>query len=69
MEFESFQASNGRLENFQKRHDLVLKRIFRESVLVISLWIIGKVNEGYKLDQFYNVDETGLFYSLLPDKH
>jgi hypothetical protein len=29
---------------------------------------IGKIVEGYKAEDIFNADETGLFFKALPDK-
>ena len=48
--------------------------IYREAVDVSSVTIddwkqrIASIIDGYKLNDIYNCDETGLFYRALPDK-
>jgi len=68
-----FQASNGWINHFQKRHNLVYKTILRESVLVnpetVMDWKseeLPKMINRYQPKEIINVDKTGLFYNLQP---
>ena len=69
-----FKASNGWLESFRKRHNIVFHVICGEAADVSPLTIgdwkqrILSIIDGYKLDDTFSCDETGLFYRALPDK-
>jgi len=70
---DDFQASNGWIDHFQKRHNLVYKTILRESVIVnpesVMDWNseeLPKMTDGYKTKEIINVDKTGLFHNLQP---
>ena len=71
---QDFQYSNGWINNFKKRFGI--KRyaingesggISQESIANESLKIQNMLKE-FELDNIYNMDETGLFYRMLPDK-
>ena len=71
----SFQASNGWINCFKKRHDLVYKTMLGESSIVnpetVMDWTseeLPKIINGYRSKDIFNNDETGLFYNLLSSK-
>ncbi|CAG4935600.1 unnamed protein product [Colias eurytheme] len=69
----NFRASNGWLEKFKGRHDLVFKKVCGESVDNIETcnkWNseLQDLLHGYEPDNIFNADETGLFFKYLPDK-
>lgn len=70
----NFSASNGWLEGFKKRHDLVFKKICGESNSVdltsCRQWVEDLPNllADYSADDIFNADETALFFKCLPDK-
>jgi hypothetical protein len=71
---ESFKASNGWLSNFKNRNGLKQHRIHGESGdaqmtgIEEHMQILQAKISGYNHDDIYNMDETGLFYNLAPDK-
>ena len=72
---EGFQCSNGWIDRFKQRHDLKFKTIVGEkgevNSEITSHWlkdVYTTLVEGYKPEDIYNADETGLFYQLLPNK-
>jgi hypothetical protein len=70
----NFNASNGWLDGFKKRHDLAFKKICGESKAVdetvSTQWLkdLPSLLDGYSPDDVFNADETGLFYKCLPTK-
>lgn len=71
-----FNASDGWLQNFKKRHGVRLLQISGEKLssqpqLVdpFKMKLKTKIEElGLVNDQLYNADESGLFWKLLPQK-
>lgn len=70
-----FKISDGWLEGFKKRHGIVFRSIAGEKTNVnegdIHVWLevtLPNLIRDYKLDDVFNLDETGLFYRLLPEK-
>ena len=67
-------VSNGWLQDFQGRHGCKQRSIHGESGSINSKKIpshrdaIRERLKGVPLDEIYNMDETGLFYCLAPDK-
>jgi hypothetical protein len=70
----NFQASEGWLEKFKKRHDLTFKKVCGESASVDQCISQDWKNElinllvDYDARDIFNADETGLFYKCLPDR-
>lgn len=70
----NFRASNGWLQNFKKRNELVFRKVCGESASVddsvCTEWKekIAGLTDGFAPDAVYNADETGLFFKCLPDK-
>lgn len=70
----NFQASEGWLEKFKKRHDLTFKKVCGDSASVDPSISLDWKNElisllvDYHARDIFNVDETGLFYKCLPDR-
>lgn len=71
---KDFSASNGWIDRFKKRYDIVRKKLCGEKAdvneNVVKDWeekLLSPI-EGYSLSNVYNADETGLFYDLQPDK-
>jgi hypothetical protein len=64
----SFKASNGWLESFVKRNNIVFKTMSGErgsvDLQVTSDWKekLPSLCEGFEPDNIFNMDETGLFY-------
>ena len=69
-----FKASNGWLESFRKRHQIVFNELCGESSDVnsetIEEWIakLPSIIQGYGPENIANGDETGLFFRALPNK-
>ncbi|CAI6370038.1 unnamed protein product [Macrosiphum euphorbiae] len=74
IECDDFKASNGWLESFKVRHNIVFKSICGESastnLTIVNEWKskISEIVTGYEPQNIFNADETGLFYRALPDK-
>jgi hypothetical protein len=73
LNIENFTASNDWITRFKDRQGLVYKKLARESAAVDSesteAWLerLPSLLVGYERD-IYNVDETGLFNNMLPDR-
>jgi len=71
---DDFNPTNGWLDGFKKRNDIVFKNIVGESgavdTTICNQWIIDlpTLLAGYSPDNVFNADETGLFYQCLPNK-
>jgi hypothetical protein len=71
---EKFKASNGWLEKFRTRYNISFRVISGESRAVdqgtIDDWKsrLRNIIEDYDPVDIFNMDETGLFYKLMPDK-
>lgn len=69
-----FKASNGWLENFKKRQNIVFRKLYGESASVnesvCNEWLkeLPSLLQGYDPNDVFNAGETGLFYRCLPDK-
>lgn len=69
-----FRASEGWLEKFKNRHDVVFKKICGESATVgndiCTEWKkeLQVLIAGYEPQNIFNADELGLFFKCLPDK-
>lgn len=74
MNINDFKASNGWLEKFKKRHDIVWKQVSGEANDVnqetVVEWKqkISRLIAGYKAKDVYNADETGLFFRGIPTR-
>ena len=63
------------INRFKERHSIVAKRIHAESASVplelVCQWkeiILPTIMQEYELGNIFNVDETGLFWKLFPDR-
>lgn len=71
---EDFKASNGWLANFKTRNGLKQHQIHGESGdaqmtgIEEHMQILQAKISSHNHDDVYNMDETGLFYNLVPDK-
>ena len=70
-----FKASDDWLTKFKKRHNIIFKNVTGESGAVIQQdyanWlqdVLPALLKDFAPDDVFNVDETGLFFRLLPDK-
>jgi len=74
MNVKDFKASNGWLEKFKKRHDIVWKQVSGEATDVdqetVEEWKrkISRLIAGYEAKDVYSADETGLFFRDIPTK-
>lgn len=71
---ESFTASNGWLSRWRKRYNISFKQISGEAASVNEVDVcqfrekLPHLLHGYKPQNIYNLDETGLFFRALPNK-
>ena len=69
-----FKASNGWLESFRKRHQVVFNELCGESSDVnsetVEEWVakLPSIIQGYEPQNIANGDETGLFFRALLNK-
>ncbi|GBL89945.1 Tigger transposable element-derived protein 4 [Araneus ventricosus] len=75
LNIEDFGGSNGCLECFKGRHCLSFETICGEAAAVegeaIEDWkssVLKDILSRFDASKVFNLDETGLFYRLLPDK-
>lgn len=70
----TFKASNGWLNRFRNRYNIQFRTISGESRSVDSNTVddwkarLHSIIEHYDPENVFNVDETGLFFKLLPDR-
>lgn len=71
----NFKASDQWLTRFKFRHAIAFKRVHGESADIdndaLREWQINTLQPligRYHPDQIYNLDETALFFQLLPDR-
>jgi hypothetical protein len=74
LNIDYFSASNGWVSRFKDRHGLVFKKLAggsdEVSVKSTDAWLesLPSLLEGYEPCDVYNVDKTGLFFNVLPDR-
>lgn len=76
LDITDFQFSDGWLWKFKQRHNIKLQRPHGESGAAdlegvdIARTVVAKIitELGYKLEDVYNFDETGLYYRAKPSK-
>ena len=74
MGITDWNCSNGFLERFKKRHGITFKAAAGESAAVdsdiVDDWLtrLPQILDGYSPDDIFNMDETGIFFKLLPDR-
>lgn len=73
--YKGFICSDGWLNRFKNRHQIVFGKIVGEEGSVnksdVSNWLQEEwplIKSGYQPDDIFNADETALFYKLTPDK-
>ena len=73
--YSDFTCSNGFIDRFKKRRDIVFKSICGESNSVsddtVENWVknsLPKIVSGYAAKDIFNSDETGLFFKCEPSK-
>lgn len=71
---ENFTCSNGWLDRFKNRNNIVYAKINVESLSAntnaASEWLISvwpELKQSYRNEDIYNADETGVFYNLTPE--
>lgn len=71
---EIFRASNGWLQNYKKRIELIFRKVCGKSASVVENVCVElksklvELIEGFAPDDVHNADQTGLFFKYLPDK-
>lgn len=71
---EHMACSDGWLWRFQKRYNISCHVLSGEANKVadedVNKWLQGfvKVTQSYNENDIFNIDETGVFYNLLPDR-
>lgn len=72
---ENFECSLSWVQRFRARHNIVAGKVCGEAAGVpegvTEEWLSHKwpaLCEGYKPEEIFNADETGLFFNLTPDK-
>ena len=72
---QNFYTSNGCHGNFRKRHDILFKTIRGEAgavdLNVVRRWIEEELNpvlNEFDPEDVYNADETGSYYTMMPDR-
>ena len=75
MHIPDFMASDGWLDNFKKRHGITFKTVQDEAGAVDSQsfleWqqqVLRPLLGQFSADDVFNLDKTGLFWQLLPNK-
>ncbi|XP_066274905.1 tigger transposable element-derived protein 4-like [Branchiostoma lanceolatum] len=69
-----FKASNGWLESFKRRHNIVGGTVVGESASVSNATVeewkdkLAQITRGYAPEDLYNMDETGLFFRATTTK-
>lgn len=69
-----FSASNGWLESFHKRHNIIFRTLCGESgdvdEVVVDDWVrrLPELIGSYRTEDIFNMDETGSFFRALPIK-
>ena len=73
--YNDFKCSGGWLDRFQKRYQIVFKKISGEAKSVnldsVHDWynsVFLDILDQYDAKDIYNADETAIFYKLLPDR-
>ena len=76
LDIQNFKASDGWLAGFKARHGIKLQRPKGESGSAdmegvdIARTVVGQIvtEQGFQLENIYNMDETGLYYRAKPSK-
>lgn len=70
-----FNCTNGWISRFLLRNEITFGKVCGESksanAAVVEKWIAEvwpTISSGYKLEDIFNTDETGLYYKCTPDK-
>jgi hypothetical protein len=73
--YRNFKASDGWIAKFKSRYNVTFKSLSGESASVpeeiVSKWIAEELPlllEEYDEDDIFNLDESGLFFKLIPNK-
>nr|XP_054762028.1 tigger transposable element-derived protein 4-like [Lytechinus pictus] len=73
LQLQDFKATNGWLEAFRRRHNIIFGKMNGESggvdTTVVEDWKtkLPELCDGYELRDIFNMDETGLFFKALVD--
>ena len=67
LKLDGFRASNGWLESFKMRNDIVFRKLFGESgsvpISVIHIWLkLPSLLQGYGPPDIFNAYKTSLFF-------
>lgn len=71
---DGFKASNGWLESFKNRHQIVWSSVSREAngvdMSIVQSWHsrITDLTKGFQPCDIYNADKTGFFFRAIPTK-
>lgn len=72
---KDFVCSSAWIQRFRARHEIVSSKISGEAKSVpagvVDDWlnvVWPKIREGYLDEEIFNIDETALFYKMLPDR-
>ena len=74
LDLDDFMASNGWLESWTRRNNIRLSALSGEAAevnpTVVDDWKarLADICKGYKMEDIYNADETGLFFRALPTR-
>ena len=74
VEFKNFTVSNGWLEKWKISYDVQERRVNGEAGEVaeytVSAWMerLVELTRSYELADIWNMDETGYFFKVLPEK-
>jgi hypothetical protein len=75
LNIDDFKASEGWLGKFKQRHSIIFKSVQGEAAQIdhdsLNDWqqkVLRSELARFSPNDVYNVDETGLFFHLLPDK-
>ena len=74
VEFKNFTAANGWLEKWQVSYGVRERKVNSEAGEVAEYQVSGwmeklvELTRGYELTDIWNMDETGCFFKVLPEK-
>jgi hypothetical protein len=76
LEILDFKQSTGWLDRFKENHGITLKKNCGEAISVdanstdMHEWSeqLTSILKSYKANDYYNADETAIFYKLMPKK-
>jgi len=74
MDLSEWKCSNGFLEHFKKHHNTAFKVAAEEAASIehdaVNDWVshLPKIIDGYSANNIFNMDESGVFYKILPEE-